>query len=77
LWKPRCGREALKTYVQKEQVEQGAVRVRIRVPMVEKEATIAGRFIAQLDPTDGRCTHFREYWFEIDGHATAYRGWGE
>ena len=87
------GREALKTYVQKEQAEQGAVRVRMGMPMVEgnhvvaefwvtatsrgEEATIAGCFIAQLDPTDGRCTHFREYWFDIDGHATAYRGWGE
>ena len=87
------GKEALRTYVQKEQAEQGAVKVRMGTPIVEgdhvvaefwvtaanrgEEATIAGCFISQLDPTDGRCTHFREYWFDIDGHASTYKGWGE
>lgn len=42
-----------------------------------ERGTIAGCFIAQLDPVDGRCTHFREYWFEAEGHIPAYAGWGE
>ena len=42
-----------------------------------EEATIAGCLIAQLDKADGRCTHFREYWFDIEGHLPAFDGWGE
>jgi ketosteroid isomerase-like protein len=87
------GREALRGYVRKEQAQQGVVSVRMGTPIVEghrvvaefwvtasnrdEEGTIAGCFIAWLDPNDGRCTHFREYWFEIEGHAGAYEGWGE
>lgn len=87
------GREALRDYVRKEQAEQGVVSVRMGTPIVEEdrvvaefwvtasnrdeEGTIAGCFIARLDPNDGRCTHFREYWFEIVGQADAYEGWGE
>ena len=87
------GREALTTYVEKEQAEQGEVSVRMGRPIIERNrvvaefwvtatnreerATIAGCFIAQLNPTDGRCTHFREYWFDIEGHAGAFNGWGE
>jgi ketosteroid isomerase-like protein len=41
-----------------------------------EEGTIAGCFIAQLDPASGLCTHFREYWFEVEGHVPAYEGWG-
>ncbi len=43
----------------------------------ETEGTLTGCFIAQLDPTDGRCTHFRQYWFELDGHPSPFTGWGE
>jgi hypothetical protein len=87
------GREALASYVRKEQTEQGAVSVRMGNPIVagdhvaaefwvtrtnrDEEATITGCFMAQLDPTDGRCTHFREYWFDTEGHTSAYSGWGE
>jgi ketosteroid isomerase-like protein len=42
----------------------------------EKEGTLMGCFIARLDPTDGRCTHFRQYWFEVEGHARPFAGWG-
>jgi hypothetical protein len=42
-----------------------------------EQATIAGCLIAQLDPTDGRCMRFREYWFDIEQHTRAYDGWGE
>ena len=42
-----------------------------------EEGTIAGCFIAQLDPADGLCTNFREYWFEAEGQIPAYPGWGE
>ena len=87
------GREALRGYLRKEEAEQGAVSVRMGKPIIEEdhvaaefwvtatnrdeEATIPGCFIAQLDRTDGRCTHLREYWFDIEGHTSAYTGWGE
>jgi ketosteroid isomerase-like protein len=87
------GREALRRYVEKEQTEQGTVSVRTGTPIVEgdrvvaefwvtainrgEQATIVGCFTAQLDRTDGRCTHFREYWFDIEGEASAFHGWGE
>ena len=87
------GREALRRYLRKEQAEQGTVSVRMGKPIIEGNqvvaefwatgtnrdtvSTLAGCFIAQLDPADGRCTHFREYWFDIEGHASAYSGWGE
>lgn len=41
------------------------------------EATIADCLIAQLDADGRRCTRFREYWFEIEGHRAPYAGWGE
>jgi ketosteroid isomerase-like protein len=87
------GRDALRRYLRKEQTEQGCVSVRMGVAIVEgdhvavefwvaaknrgEEATIAGCLIAQLDKADGRCTNFREYWFDIEGHAPAFDGWGE
>ncbi len=87
------GREALRRYIQKEEAEQGAVRVRMGRPMVdgdhvvaefwvtatsgEESGTLAGCVIAQLDAADGRCTHFREYWYEIEGDPGPYNGWGE
>ena len=87
------GRAALTHYVEKEQTEQGEVSVRMGKPIVEgdhvaaefwvtavnrgEKATIAGCLIARLDGPDGRCTHFREYWFDIEGHAGAFNGWGE
>ena len=43
----------------------------------DEKATLAGCFIAQLDPTDARCTHFREYWFDTEGYTSPYEGWGE
>jgi ketosteroid isomerase-like protein len=86
------GSEALATYLRKEETEQGAVGVRMGKPIVDgdhvvaefwttrtnraEEATLAGCFIAQLNPADGRCTHFREYWYDTDGHADPYEGWG-
>jgi ketosteroid isomerase-like protein len=86
------GREALGKYLRKEQSEQGDVRVTMGRPIVDgdhvaaefwvtavnrgREATIAGCLLAQLD-ADGRCTRFREYWFDVEGHAAAPSGWGE
>lgn len=88
-----AGGEALSVYLRKEQAEQGTVSVRMGTPIVEgdrvvaefwvtatnrgEKATIAGCVIAQLDPTDGRCRRFREYWFDIEGHTVAFDGWGE
>jgi hypothetical protein len=86
------GRPALATYVRKEAAEQGEVGVRMGTPVIEGDrvaaefwvtasqgdetATIMGCFIARLTP-DGRCSHFREYWFDVEGHTDAYAGWGE
>ena len=86
------GGEALRHYLRKEEAEQGPVSVRMGKPMVDGDQvvgefwvtggsraegeTFAGCFIARLDPTDGRCTHFREYWFDIEGHAKPYAEWG-
>ncbi len=41
-----------------------------------EKGTIAGCFIAELDPDHGLCNQFREYWFEVDGHIPPYAGWG-
>jgi hypothetical protein len=38
--------------------------------------TLAGCFIARLDPATGRCTHFRQYWFEFEGDVNPFAGWG-
>ncbi len=86
------GRTALERYVENEQREQGAVRVRMGTPLIDgdqvvaefwatatnkgTQATIAGCFIARLGDEDGRCSHFREYWFDIEGHAEPGLGWG-
>ena len=86
------GRAALTSYVRKEAAEQGQVSVRMGNPVVDGDrvaaefwvtatsedgdATIAGCFIAHLAP-DGRCAFFREYWFDTEGHTSAYEGWGE
>ena len=87
------GTDALRRYLRKEQAEQGSVSVRMGRAITEgdhvvgefwvtatnrgEEATIAGCFIARLDQSNGRCTHFREYWFDIEGHIPAFDGWGE
>jgi hypothetical protein len=86
------GRTALESYVAKEQREQGAVRVKMGTPLIDGEhvvsefwatatnngakATIAGCLIARLRGEDGLCSHFREYWFDIEGHKDPGPGWG-
>jgi hypothetical protein len=86
------GRTALASYLQKEAAEQGQVSVRMGNPVIDgdhvaaefwvtatsagEDATIAGCFIARL-ASDGRCSFFREYWFDVEGHTSAYDGWGE
>jgi hypothetical protein len=87
------GREALAPYLEGQHAEMGSVSVRMGNPIVERthiaaefwvtatnqdeDETTAGCLIAQLDPADGLCTNFREYWFDIDGHVSAFDGWGE
>ena len=86
------GRTALASYTSEGGPEQGEVSVRMGSPVIEgnrvaaefwvtatngiETATIAGCFVARLAP-DGRCSHFREYWFDVEGHASVYDGWGE
>jgi hypothetical protein len=86
------GRKALASYIRKEAEDQGRASVRIGRPVIEgdhvaaefwvtrsnenQDWTTAGSFIAQLG-ADGRCTFFREYWFDVPGHIEAYDGWGE
>lgn len=83
----------MKDYLRKEKAAQGSVSVRMGRPIVEgdhvvaefwvtttnrgEKASIAGCLIAQFEESDGRCTNFREYWFDIDGHVDAFDGWGE
>jgi uncharacterized protein (TIGR02246 family) len=87
------GRDALRRYLRKEEAEQGSVSARMGDAIVEgdhvvvefwvtatnqgEEASIAGCLIALLDESDGRCTHFREYWFDIEGHTSPFDGWGK
>jgi hypothetical protein len=86
------GRTALERYIEKEQGEQGEVSVRMGTPLIDgdrvvaefwvtatnngAQATIAGCLIAHLDDEDGLCSHFREYWFDIEGHVEPGPGWG-
>lgn len=86
------GLGALGDYFDKEAAAQGAVGVRMGEPVVEDdrvaaefwvtssgpdgEATIVGSLIARLDPWSGRCTHFREYWFELPKKVDPFPGWG-
>lgn len=78
-------------YLEKERGEQGEVLVRMGEPLVDgdqvmaelwvtataegEEASIAGCLIARLDGS-GRCTDFREYWFDLEGHRQPFDGWG-
>jgi len=86
------GRTALASYLRKEAADQGDVSVRMGNPVIDGDRVVAefwvtrsseggdwtttGCFIARLAP-DGRCVDFREYWFDIEGHTSAYEGWGE
>src|SRR5271155_2683196 len=86
------GREEMARYIRKEQSEQGVANVRTGEAIVDGEqvvsefwatmtnrgeqGTLAGCFIARLDPTNGLCIHFRQYWFEFDGHVSPFSGWG-
>ena len=86
------GREALASYVRDEAADQGRASVRMGIPVIDgdrvaaefwvtrssegKDWTTAGCFVARLGP-NGRCTSFREYWFDVEGHTDAYEGWGE
>ena len=85
------GRAALASYIRKEAADQGQASVRMGSPLVDSDHvaaefwvtrtnegdnwTTAGCFIARLGP-NGRCTFFREYWFDVEGHTGAYDGWG-
>jgi hypothetical protein len=84
------GREALRLYFSKEKEQQGSVRVRMGTAIAtedrvavefwalgaEEDLTIAGCFIARLDGADGRCSHFREYWFDLEGQFAPDENWG-
>jgi ketosteroid isomerase-like protein len=86
------GRAELADYIQEEADDQGDARVRMGRPVIDgdrvaaefwvtrsnegQDWTTAGCLIARLGP-DGRCSFFREYWFDVQGHSNAYRGWGE
>jgi hypothetical protein len=87
------GIDELARYFQKEQDDQGAVRVRIGRTVVQGTRVVAefwamsvgqdaawtcpGCLIADIDPGDGRCRRFREYLFELDGAYEPFPGWGD
>jgi ketosteroid isomerase-like protein len=84
------GSEALRVYFGKEKEQQGSVSVRMGTAVaaedrvaaefwaqgVEEDLTIAGCFIAKLDGSTGRCSHFREYWFDLEGQFAPDEDWG-
>ena len=86
------GRAELADYIRDEAADQGQASVRMGTPVIDgnhvaaefwvtrtnegENWTTPGCFIAQLGP-DGRCTFFREYWFDVEGHSSAYDGWGQ
>jgi ketosteroid isomerase-like protein len=86
------GRAALARYIRKEAADQGQASVRMGRPIIDGDHvaaefwvtranegenwTTAGCFISRLG-ADGRCTFFREYWFDVEGHVSAYDGWGD
>jgi ketosteroid isomerase-like protein len=84
------GSEALRVYFGKEKEQQGSVSVRMGTAVaaedrvaaefwaqgVEGDLTIAGCFIAKLDGATGRCSHFREYWFDLEGQFAPDEDWG-
>ena len=86
------GREQMQAYIRAEYDDQGVATVQMGSPIVqgcqvvaefwatmtkaEHERTLIGSFIARLDPTDGRCSHFRQYWLVTQGHATPFAEWG-
>jgi hypothetical protein len=84
------GSEALRVYFAKEKEQQGSVNVRMGTAVaaedrvaaefwaqgVEEDLTIAGCFIAKLDGATGRCSHFREYWFDLEGQFAPDEDWG-
>jgi ketosteroid isomerase-like protein len=87
------GRAAVADFLRNEATEQGVASVRLGRPIVDgnhvaveywvtrtngdEEATLTGCLMAQLNPTDGRCTRIHEYWFDLEGHHSPYAGWGE
>jgi len=86
------GREQMRAYIRAEHEYQGVATVQMGAPIVSgcqviaefwatmtqaaHERSLIGCFIARLDPVDGRCEHFRQYWFVTDGHATPFPAWG-
>jgi uncharacterized protein (TIGR02246 family) len=84
------GRAQMEAYIRAEHAYQGTATVRMGEPLVDgdhvvaefwatmtqAEETLIGCLIARLDPTDGRCSQFRQYWFEVPGHPSPFAGWG-
>ena len=84
------GQESLRTYLRKEETEQGIVRVRMGQPVIGQNSamaefwvnahdgsmSIAGCLIFKLVDGDGRCASFREYWFDLEGTVEPFEGWG-
>ena len=86
------GKDAVAQFLRTEQTEQGSVSIRMGKPIIDgnhvaveywvtrtngdEEATLTGCCLAQLDPTDGRCTRIHEYWFDVEGHPSPFAGWG-
>ena len=48
----------------------------IQTGMYSGSITRSSRSLIE-ESSDGRCARFREYWFDIDGHTSAFSGWGE
>lgn len=83
------GQDSLRRYLRKEEAEQGVVRVRMGDPIIGEQSAMAefwvnavdgsmsvgGCLIFKLADRDGRCAHFREYWFDLEGAVEPFEGW--
>ncbi len=83
------GTSALRVYLEKEKADQGKISdVRMGEPLIDgarvmaefwvqaaEDASIAGCLIAELR-SDGRCSRFREYWFDLEGRREPFANWG-
>jgi len=84
--------ELARYFRKEQETQGSAVRVRMGRPIVQGSRVIAefwttsvgqdppwtcpGCLIADLDPVDGLCRRFSEYWFELEGIHEPFPGWG-
>ena len=89
---PVVGSKAIHAYWEDVTSAQKEVDVRIGTPVVSSDLVVAEWWATMLEDgeettitgclllrftADGRCTAFREYWFQKPGRRDPHPGWGE